>query len=443
MAIRRLADTLRKRASELPPRIVLAIGFAAFVLYAFPGYMSTDSVQQLVEARALKFSDGHPPSMALVWSLLDRIISGPLLMLLLQGVLFLGGLYYVLRRFVSDKQAAWLAIGILLFPPVLTPMATIWKDSQMAAYLVAGTAAMIQPRLRTRVIGLGLMLMAVLMRHNALVAVAPLIGFVFEWRNPLAWWKRIGIMIAAAVIALGALFGASRVLASRHMQITPVFYDIMAMIAVTHDRSDDDLREVLRDTPLFVHSNIQWNARRLFEMRGVWRVTGGDDRFFDGPTTEVQWQALDRAWKQLISDDPGSYVRAHWIQFARVLGISELPRAPVMDLFIEVPESQVPLAMHDAAASTLQEYTHRVFYWLADYTPLFRPWAYAAIALLLLALVVRDRLTFALILSGLLYELSFIPAFAEPDYRYSHWMITAIVIAAVILVIQRRRRTAA
>jgi hypothetical protein len=82
-------------------------------------------------------------------------------------------------------------------------------------------------------------------------------------------------------------------------------------------------------------------------------------------------------------------------------------------------------------------------YVIAELTPLFHPWIYAVIGLLLLALCVRDRLTAALITSGLLYELSYFPVGADPDYRYSHWMITSVVIATVILFVQRlRKRTA-
>ena len=80
-----------------------------------------------------------------------------------------------------------------------------------------------------------------------------------------------------------------------------------------------------------------------------------------------------------------------------------------------------------------------VLYWLADHTPLFRPWVYAVIAILLLITCCRDRVTLALFLSGLCYELSYFPVAAEPDFRYSHWMITTVVIGGVILFIKRVR----
>jgi len=163
----------------LQPRTVLIGAFTLFVIYGFPGYMSSDSVLQLTEARSGHFTDGNPPLMAAEWWLLDRIISGPLLMLLLQGALLLGGLYVLFRHLTTDKAAAWIAGTIFVFPPVLVTMAVIWKDSQMAAYLVAGTAALIQPRLRTRIIGIALLIAACSLRHNAVAAVIPLIAVLF------------------------------------------------------------------------------------------------------------------------------------------------------------------------------------------------------------------------------------------------------------------------
>jgi hypothetical protein len=434
--------SLGKRIGTLPPRAILAIGYALFLLWAFPGYMSNDSVTQLQEARSGHFSDGNPPLMAAEWFVLDRIISGPVLMLLLQSTLFLVGLYVLLKHVMSERAAAWAAIGILLFPPVLTPMAVIWKDSQMAAYLMAGAAALIQPSRRWRVAGVLLIGAACVMRHNALAAGAPLIGILFEWRNPIRWYKRVGLIAAAAVLALGALFGVNRLLAQRHVRLSPVFYDDLGMIAYSDDMTDEQARELLRGVPLAVHDHIQDNARRIFALRGVYRAVSGDDRMFDGPHNDQEWDAFYRAWRALFAHDPGSYFASHWAVFRLVLGISEIPRAPVYNLFIEQPD-EIPAIEHAAWPSMSQQYIGRGLYWLADYTPLYRPWFFAVMALILIPLACRDRLTLALFTSGLLYELSFLPPFAEPDSRYSHWMITAITIATVILFVQRRRRASA
>ncbi len=430
------ADRLRK----LEPRYVLALGFALFLLYAFPGYMSTDSVQQLTEAHTGTFSDGNPPLMAAEWWLLDRIISGPLLMLLLQGSLFLGGLFVLLRRLLAPRAAAWTAIGLLLFPPIMTTMAVIWKDSQMAAYLIAGIAALLDGRRRVRLVGLGLLVAAASMRHNAFAAVVPIVAILFEWTPGQRIWKRLAVIGVVACVMIALAFAVTRMLASQHVKLTPVFSDIVAVIACTDDRSDADLREVLRGTPLAVDDGIQLQARVLHVYHDTFRIVAGDERLFSGPTSEAQWDALNRAWRELVLGDPLAYLRCHYDDFEVILGMNGAPlRAPVWNVFLEDPR-QADGTSHDASWSLLQAKVGHFLYWLSEDTPVFRPCVYALLALVVLVLFCRERLVFALLASGLLYELSFFPVGAEPDYRYSHWMITSTCLATVIVFIRRRRR---
>lgn len=431
---------LLRRWKTLSPRAILVLGFTLFLIYAFPGYMSTDSANQLVEARTGHFSDGHPPLMAAEWWLLDRIVSGPLLMLLLQGTLFLGGLYYLLRHTVSPRTAAWTAVGIFLYPPVLTTMAVIWKDSQMAAYLVAGTAALLQPRLRVRLGGLGLLVLAAASRHNGFAAALPLAFFLFEWRSGIRWSKRILMSLAIVVVVGLAGFAVTRVLTKTHVTLTTVYPDIVGMIACTDDRSDDELLRVLEGTPLIYHTNIQARARKLHTMNGAFLIVEGDDAMFRNARSPEEWEALYRVRKDLFDADPMSYVIAHWHSFSALLGLDDVDlRAPVWNLFMEEADNVIVGLQHSAGHSFGQQWLGRAFYWLAEETPIFRPYVYAYVALLLLALCCRDRLTAGLLTSGLLYELSFFPVGVNPDYRYSHWMVTATCIAAVILFIQRRR----
>jgi hypothetical protein len=429
-------DEMRIRVTQ---RTILAIGFAVFLVWAFPGYMSTDSQVQLMEARSGQFSDAHPPLMSAIWRVLDMIVAGPLLMLLLQGALFLVGLYTILERKMSPRAAAITASAIFVFPPVLTTMAVIWKDSQMAGFLMAGTACLLHPRLRVRIGGLALFVVACGVRHNGFAAVVPLVFFLFEWRSGMRWWRRTAITGAAAVLAVGAMVLVSKMLTVQTVPLTPAFQDIVGVIAFSDDKSDAELREVLRGLPLTAKPNLQARCRLLYELRGPWRITKGDDPLMDLPDTPGEWDALSRAWKELVLGEPGAYLAYHWDTYARVIGVSELPRAPVYNAFIEMPEA-IDEISHNAGYSRAQEHGWHVLYWLADNTPLFRPWVYAVASLLLFILFVRDRLTAGLLVSGYLYELSFFPVGADPDYRYSHWMVATIVLATVILVAQRMRR---
>jgi len=421
---------------DLAPRHVLLLGFALFVLYAFPGYMSTDSVVQLAEARSGQLSDAHPPIMAKEWSVLDAIVSGPLLMIVLQCLLFLGGTYVILRARLAPRPAAWTAIAILLFPPVLTPLGVVWKDSQMAAYLVAGTAAMIQPQLRLRLVGLGLYVVACALRHNAFAAVVPLVFFLFEWRPGVVWWKRVVVLLGAAVLTVGLTFAVTRVLTVRHVKLTPVFTDIAGVLAFGHDRSDAELEQLLGDT-LVVHHDIQAHAKQLWFLRGSWRIAAGEQPLLVYPKSEAQWDTLDRAWKALVFDEPGAYLASHWSRFDDLIAT---PRAEVWTFFVEVPATHPQMVTHLAGPSRLQFKVAAALDWLDENTPLFEPRLYLLVALLLLAVACRDRLTGGLFASGLAYQASFFPVGVDPDYRYSHWMIVTVVLASVILFIERFRK---
>ena len=416
----------------LAPGTVLALGFTAFVIYAFPGYMSTDSAGQLWEARTGVFSAAHPPLMAAEWWLLDRIISGPVLMLLLQQVL-------------DRARAAWVACGILLFPPVLVVMAVIWKDAQMAAFLVAGLAALVQPRLRTRLVGLVLLGAAASLRYNAFAAAAPLVGFVFEWRGPIRWWKRLVLCAAAVVVLIGLMFGVTKLLATKTARLTPMFADIVGTLAYGDDQPDAVIRDELAGVPLAIDHGFIAHARHLQDLHGGWRVMTGDEPFFKPPQTDAQWDAVEQAWKRIVRADPWAYVAYHAALMARMMrlgtAVDDVPTA-VWNNFLE-DRGHLQMIQHDASFSTLQDWIGiGVFYRLEALTPLFRPYLYAVIALLVLVLFARERVTVALLASGLLYEASFFPVGAEADYRYSHWLICATCIACVWVFVRRLRRPA-
>src|ERR1043165_4854513 len=118
-AVRSAASSAWAAIRGARPPVILAIGFAVFVAYAFPGYMSSDSVLQLFEARTAGFTNAHPPAMAAEWRILELFITGPILMLLRRGGLCLGGLYSLLPHPLAPRAAAVAAVCLLLFPPVM------------------------------------------------------------------------------------------------------------------------------------------------------------------------------------------------------------------------------------------------------------------------------------------------------------------------------------
>jgi hypothetical protein len=425
------------------PGAILWIGFTAFVIYAFPGYMSNDSVLQILEGRSHQFSNLHPPLMAAEWGLLDAIVAGPVLMLVVQGGLFLHGCAALFRRVMAPRSAAIAAVAVLLFPPVLTTMAVIWKDSQMAAFLIAGTPLLLADRRRIQLLGLGLITAACAFRHNGFAAAVPLVVALFEWRPGLRWFRRYAISLAAAIAVIAISLGVGRALVVVREPLTPAFIDIAGVLAYTDDRSDAELRELMRGAPLHVARDIQVTARIWYSSRNAFWVTHGDDRLFDPPRNEAELAALNRAWRELIASDWRAYASYRLDVFAELIGLTPNdPWAPVFNGFLEIAE-QMDYMEHTATWSRAQAVLAEIYGWFALSTPMFRPYVYIAIALIVLAVFCRDRVSFALIGSGLSYELSFLPTAGTPDFRYSQWMITCTCIAVIWLIRLRMIRRAA
>nr|MBA3503805.1 hypothetical protein [Deltaproteobacteria bacterium] len=128
---------------ELPPFAILAIGWFVFFVHAYPGRMTRDSFDQLRQARSGVFLDDHPPLMqAIVW-ITDRYVTGPIGIVILQSLLLLAGTYLLLRRAMSERIAALVAVAFLLFPPVMSVMVVMWKDPMMAGALMLSAALLL------------------------------------------------------------------------------------------------------------------------------------------------------------------------------------------------------------------------------------------------------------------------------------------------------------
>ncbi|HEY0254347.1 MAG TPA: hypothetical protein VGC41_22620, partial [Kofleriaceae bacterium] len=162
----------------LSPRNILAVGTLGALAYAFPGYMNFDSGGQLAQARAGHYDDWHPPVLARYWRITDQIFHGPLPLLVLQLALFTWGAYGILRMRFSPRASAFATLALLWFPPLLAPMAAVWKDAQMAGWLLAGTMLMLRPSARARLGGAVLLVIGCAVRDNAMAALPPLMLLV-------------------------------------------------------------------------------------------------------------------------------------------------------------------------------------------------------------------------------------------------------------------------
>jgi hypothetical protein len=460
--VKAILDRARHAARTARPRMILVVGWLAFMTYAYPGYMSYDSVYQLLEARSGELGTAHPPMMGWLWMLVDSVIAGPFGMLLIQSVCFLAGGYLLLVRYMTPRAAAVCACVLLLLPPVSAVMAVIWKDSQMAAFLLLGTALLLSPRRAIRVLALVMIMIASGMRHNALSLTFAIVVLLFTWSPSLRWYKRYPIAIAAWVLVTFSAQQLQTVLTVPSKQEgASLWYglallDIVGTIRHSSEMSDAELRELLAGTPLLHEDHLQEATRRRYRIEDIeektrfalgtgnyitplWTTTYN---FFAVAENNEQVAAIRRAWKEVIVAHPLAYLEYRWHVFADRVQLhgDPIPSAAYV-WFTDVidPATSATKMGHSALPSRIQDTLRECMHWLGT-TELFRPYLYLAFIMVLLPLWVRERLLLALAGSALGGEAALFVVAPTNDYRYSYWTVIAGILIVMITIAKRAQR---
>jgi len=443
----RVWDWMRR----IPPVVVLACAWLLAVLYAYPGYMNWDAAEQLRWSREQFWDDWHPPLMSRYWRIVEHVIHGPFGMLVIQLTVFLVALYVVLRQRFQPRTAAWTAAALLLFPPILTPMAVVWKDAQMAAWLLAGIAAMLQPSWKWRAAGVVLLFLACGVRDNAFTAL-PALCLLFAARSGVrSRLATIGMSLLIFVPVTAGAFFVNNAITNHHSYAWykgTAIHDLAGTLCLEDPMSDQQVEEVLAGIPILIHKDLQHTLCKDYDPRWWFALTiVGDTPFFQAQPEAQDRRARKHAWYRILRQHTSAYFAHRWRVFRDLLGLTIYrTNEPVCQTFAAT-EDQLKLAHHDASLSTYQELLGHVFNKLS-LTILFSPWAYLVGCFLLVgyALYKRDGLVVALVTSGITYELGYFFAAPGPAYRYSHWMILCCCLGIVWVFAERftaaRTRTA-
>jgi hypothetical protein len=449
--VRVVTSRYGKWVSALRPSVILALVWLGFVLFAYPGLMSMDSFDQLEEARAHFYTDSHPPAMAALWSVVDRIVPGPFAMLVIQSIAFLAGLNWLLRRVLSPWRAAICAAVLFVFPPVFAPLVVIWKDCLMAGFLLLGTAAITDARRGVRIAGLVGFLIATAMRYNAFAATLPLTLILFEWEQGKRWLVRYAIALGAWLAITLLAFALNAALTDRKMYFwysTFALADMAGTLAnVDGTIADDELRPLLAPTQIKIDSGYHDALRSRYRPETFTQLIGGDTALWTVPIRGIdpapveQRDAIGHAWWQILTGHPGAFVRYRFQVFHQVLGLPDkFAGGSLIRRHWQTPERLQAMGI-ESHTSWFQKGVERWIVRLANYTSVFRPYVYFFLAFALLWFARRYRLVLAILASGLVMELSLLALAATPDYRYSHWMIVCTCLSVVMLIAQRSRET--
>lgn len=443
-ALRRWLDW---RSGALLLAAAALLGFCVTLYLCAPGFMARDSGTQLEQARAFNFFDDHPVIMALVWHYLDRLVPGPLGMLLLTAALYwagLGGLFWSWPGSPAVRALAVLGAGFFL--PAFSCLPIVLKDAPMHGALLAALALLVVPSQRGRLwrslAAFVLLAFAIGVRHNAAAAAWPFVALPLLHALPIQGrWRRV---LSAGVLGLALTFvlalAVPRALAplghrTEFWQTIPAF-DLAGMSLQANELLIEP------ETGLFTQ------GMGLAQLRTLFRIDYGSQLYyciafrgqrcvhlFRRSQDPEDLKQLSGNWLRAIRQHPGAYL-AHRYQFARTLLTTNRSNK---ELYYLAGAPHHPLA----ADYPPSERNVRVMAWIERQLKrrLYQPWIYALLCVVLVSVGLwryartGQAVCLALALSGGSYLLSTIVGANSTDYRYSVWTILCALLSLLAAVL--------
>jgi hypothetical protein len=466
-------------------------GFCLSILINYPGFMSWDSANQLIEAKNGLYSDTFPPFMALLWHFTDRIIQGPLGMLLLMSALIWLGTFLVTLYWFNKDQFTPLSLlpaFIVFYPPLFGISGAIWKDNLMWGFLTlaigaAGSLERVSPRLRwwtyvKLAIIASLLLMAMLTRHNAGFAAVPLmILAIARWIKKPAPFHRIAISAAIGLMVC-VLLQFCAVATTEYLTTYktnpwayPVMFDVTGIIYRIPDHQQQQAFYARVPARLQSPGSLErmleaYNPRSintmLFDLNDllILRAGGNPDKLIGlGPPpaigcamdkdpsvppnnyfytncfelTEQERGSLIKLWSTLVIDYPLAWLSHRMALFHQLIGWN-----PYNSVYIEQHPVDWAKQIYGYPTPQLTRLQIDVKRLLIHMKPIFRPWIYLALTLFIIVTcllsLTEERLYILLIsASGLAHEGGLFFVAASAEYRFSHYMIYTSILGLLLL----------
>jgi hypothetical protein len=436
-----------------PRRVLWLTAFLCLlVLYGswYPGVFTLDEQDIVAQGLSGRLHDGHSPLLVQFWKLTHKFKPGPAIPYLL-GLAFVlamaSRLLYELLGTVLGAAAS--LCGLILLPPVFVALALVTKDLFFVGgmLLVVWTVARYhrQPGHKSLVCALLAMLLAVLLRIDALFALLP-VALYLGW---MVGHKRSLNPAAAAVAALVggglmliAMLAATKLVSLVALRATPYHAEQVMML---YDLSAISLHQ---DHVLIPASRQGATGFPLPVMRARFDNGNADPLIWSKDNHRLVYAPnanhaeLHAAWRDAVMTYPASYLRFRMEYAAAFIGI-RYNRDIIRGQFTgDGSMVQRPEEGWEPAQSPLQR-----FYTMLSLTPslqfLFLPWFWLLCAVFpLLVFGIRPRAAqrapalaghgVLLVFSAVSYTLLMSTVSASALARYHAWPRVAIGVAIVL-----------
>jgi len=403
-----------------------------------PGFMSYDSMVQYQSALGQHYADSHPAIMSYVWHLCMLLVPGPQSLLFLHLALLAFGLLIWQANY---KNSIWslLIPALFLLPWIINFAGVLWKDVGMAFSLLVATGLLFTRRKTGWLVLLSIpfLFYAVGVRHNAILAVVPVLFLAFRYYFPKApFWLDALITVFISILLLAAIYIAtySFINADKKHYETFLMGDDIAMIsAMTHQNllpwvKDDDLS--VCTIPPILYERAMCFINRGYDPSGSLVV-------------DVPYEATYLLWKKTIFANPVEYATVRIRAFIYFL---RPPHSlPGYTWFHGIAENDMDIElMHPQMAEYLQQYmieTNKTIL-----SELFKPYFWLLLAFVML--VCASRMSHSiektqivvLNASALGCFLSLLMAVPSVDFRYVYWCVIATSLSMVIFASRYRYR---
>lgn len=413
--------------------VIVAIGFFISLAAFFPGFMSADSLAQYSSSKTLIFNDWHPPIMSWLWSIFNLLFDGPEGLLIFNLLLFWAALYIWHEHF-RDRKYAWLILLIGFLPWIINFSGVLWKDVGMAFSLLLLSGIGISKVSPGRIFSLLVVLFyAINLRYNALFSALPLLILITaNWFPRLSTIKLLMLPAGALILTvIGGGFFNNYVLDS--IKTKPSNYmlvDDLAYLSLTAKKS------LIPGVAFEDIQNCSTYEIGDNELVGKVFCLQNHESYITSKPLNTELKTI---WTTEVIKQPFEYIGY------RLAAFSYLLRSPDDEPYYiwhpGIDKNQMGITQKKNGLTVLVD---KLVHGTAQALPfIFKPywWLWISSLLLLTTFATKQnastRTIQALLVSSLLYILSYIPITPMADFRYIYWSVIATTLAGILLIIDR------
>ncbi|HSZ75066.1 MAG TPA: hypothetical protein VK779_09615 [Rhizomicrobium sp.] len=440
----------RPSGSGIAAAAIILSGFAATVALTWPGYVSYDSALQLLQGRVAHYNTWHPPVMAWMLGVMDAVVPGAGLFVLFDAALLYAAMLALLWLRPKPSWAAPIvALICALSPQFLIYQGNVWKDVLFADAAVAGfaslaCAAAYWEHARTRfvslIIAFALFVLAALARQNGIIVLGVgAVALTIIARGQLTWRDSIPYRAGVLIASILALAGANTALETRgdngYGRLSQVkalqLYDITGMVAAAPGikldwlhKNSPALEELIRSDGVRLYSPVHYDTLAASDLLQKLLVV----------TPEMR---MMHQWLELIVSHPLLYLRVREEIFRWVTLTPDIAQCHPYYVGVSGP----PDAMRQLNLNTAPRLQDRMLWnYGARFvgTPVYSHALFGVISLVATIVLFRRRapadlaMAFMLV-SALVFALSFFVISVACDYRYLYYVDLSALVACFYL----------